>query len=307
MHYTFLVTHKTTGIRYYGSRTSNNKSKIPEEDLWVKYFTSSKIVKALIEKEGKETFTPQIRKTFLSKDKCLLWEAKVLRRLKVHQNKNYFNMDTNQLPHKAIQNVCKVTSIYDPSTDIMMRWPKNKPLPVGFHIGARPVSETEKSKISKRRWFHNENGLAVFCEKCPNGYKPGRGPKYQSNSNTLKSKKRFWITNGKDSKLVDSSYELGVGWYKGRNTESVKRNIRKDFEIWNDGKKNYHISKRNPIPNGLVKGSFVRGRGNKSRQIPVVVNNRDFMSIVEAAKYYNTSTYLISKNPTFKRLAQGPN
>ena len=56
MAYTYLVVCKPTGEWYYGVRYAG------DDDLWIKYFTSSKHVKALISKYGKDSFHCEIRK-----------------------------------------------------------------------------------------------------------------------------------------------------------------------------------------------------------------------------------------------------
>lgn len=75
MAYTYLVVCKPTGEWYYGVRYAGN------DDLWSTYFTSSKHVKALISKYGKESFHYEIRKTFGDPRAALLWEHRVLKRI----------------------------------------------------------------------------------------------------------------------------------------------------------------------------------------------------------------------------------
>lgn len=84
--FTYLVTHKATGRKYYGSRY---RKGCQPSDLWTVYFTSSKTVKKLIELEGKEAFTFEIRKTFTSVKECQKWEERVLRR--VYKSDKYLN------------------------------------------------------------------------------------------------------------------------------------------------------------------------------------------------------------------------
>lgn len=59
--YVYKITFKETGEYYFGSRVANIKAnRLPEKDLWNKYFTSSKKVKALIKKFGAEAFCAEI-------------------------------------------------------------------------------------------------------------------------------------------------------------------------------------------------------------------------------------------------------
>jgi NUMOD3 motif len=55
--YVYIVKNKITNQYYYGSRKSNVKFyRTPEEDFWKYYFTSSKIIKNLIEEYGLNSF-----------------------------------------------------------------------------------------------------------------------------------------------------------------------------------------------------------------------------------------------------------
>lgn len=91
--YTYLLKHKPTGLFYYGVRYSKDCNP---EDFWVKYFTSSKSVKKLIENYGKDSFEYEIRKTFDSAEKAIMWENKVLKRLNVINNPKFLNKTNNK-------------------------------------------------------------------------------------------------------------------------------------------------------------------------------------------------------------------
>lgn len=97
--YTYCITHKSSGKRYYGARYAKN---CHPSDLWVRYFTSSEVVKRIIDEEGKEAFFIQIRKTFKTAEECVAWEYKVLRRLKVHKNPSWLNISVIGSPTKEM-------------------------------------------------------------------------------------------------------------------------------------------------------------------------------------------------------------
>lgn len=86
--YTYFLLNKVTGEKYYGVRYANNCN--PNE-LWVTYFSSSKYVKALIEKCGKDSFHYEIRKTFSSAAEARNWEERVLRKLDILNNDIWLN------------------------------------------------------------------------------------------------------------------------------------------------------------------------------------------------------------------------
>jgi hypothetical protein len=98
MAYTYLVKSKITNKVYYGVRWGD-KTK-PENDLWSKYFTSSKHIKQQIKEFGKESFIFEIRKVFANKQEAIQWEETVLRRMKVLQKPEVW---INKCINKAIR------------------------------------------------------------------------------------------------------------------------------------------------------------------------------------------------------------
>ena len=91
--FTYLVKHIPTNRYYYGVRF---RKKCHPNDLWTKYFTSSKKVKGLIKKYGKKSFQFEIRKTFKTAQQAMAWEFKVLRRMKVVERKDFLNQSDNK-------------------------------------------------------------------------------------------------------------------------------------------------------------------------------------------------------------------
>jgi hypothetical protein len=67
MAYTYIIENKITKEFYIGCRL---KDITPEEDLWIKYFTSSKYVKQQIIDYGKNSFNVEIIATYTDKNKC---------------------------------------------------------------------------------------------------------------------------------------------------------------------------------------------------------------------------------------------
>lgn len=92
MAYTYLIGWSNLNKWYYGVRFSK-KSK-PSE-LWVSYFTSSKHVKKF-RKDNGEPDIIKIRKIFDSREKAILWESKVLKKLRVIENEKWINKSDNK-------------------------------------------------------------------------------------------------------------------------------------------------------------------------------------------------------------------
>ena len=89
--YTYLIKHKPTGQVYYGFRSANTVA--PEEDLWKRYFTSSKKIQQLVEETGADSFTVEVRRTFDTQEQATQWETKVLRRMRVLESDQWLNQN----------------------------------------------------------------------------------------------------------------------------------------------------------------------------------------------------------------------
>lgn len=90
MAYTYLIRHIPTNTFYYGVKYGKQSDPT---DFWVRYFTSSKKVSALIDEYGKESFVYEIRKTFDTAESAIRWEKTVLRRMKVHLREDFININ----------------------------------------------------------------------------------------------------------------------------------------------------------------------------------------------------------------------
>jgi len=86
--FTYVLTFKPTGQRYYGVRYAKNAHPT---QLWTTYFTSSKVIKSLLKEHGTDAFEASIRRTFSTRDSAILWESKVLRRLDASHSIQWFN------------------------------------------------------------------------------------------------------------------------------------------------------------------------------------------------------------------------
>lgn len=86
--FSYYLYHKPTGKHYYGIRYAKGCNPL---DLWVTYFSSSKIVKQLITDYGTDSFVAKVRKTFKTSAEALIWEHKVLRRLNAASKDQWIN------------------------------------------------------------------------------------------------------------------------------------------------------------------------------------------------------------------------
>lgn len=99
--FTYLIGWKEFDKWYYGVRFARN---CQPDDLWTKYFTSSKHVQEFRKEHG-EPDVIEIRQTFNDSLQAREWEHKVLRRLKVIQNDKWLNLGTGRAipPHYGPQ------------------------------------------------------------------------------------------------------------------------------------------------------------------------------------------------------------
>jgi hypothetical protein len=85
--YTYLIGWPSLNRWYYGVRYSK---KCAPEDLWVSYFTSSRLVKKFVAQHGDPTVR-EVRKTFASIKHAQHWESRVLKKLKVVTDEKWIN------------------------------------------------------------------------------------------------------------------------------------------------------------------------------------------------------------------------
>lgn len=88
MAYTYHIFCRPTQQHYYGVKFAKN---CDPNDLGIHYTSSSKKVKALIDKHGIENFIFTIRKIFDDPKAAVDWEQKVLRRLDVLHRSDWLN------------------------------------------------------------------------------------------------------------------------------------------------------------------------------------------------------------------------
>lgn len=106
--YTYLIGWPEHGKYYYGARWCRN---CHPSDLWVKYFTSSKVVAEKRQQWGEPPFI-QVRRTFNVVDDAKNWEWRVLRRMNARSHEKLLNL--TQMPgpphEKTSEQIEKIAS-----------------------------------------------------------------------------------------------------------------------------------------------------------------------------------------------------
>lgn len=194
--FTYVVKFKPTGQIYYGSRT---KQGCQPTDLWTSYYTSSKVVRQLIDEHGKDAFEVEIRKTFSTKEQALLWEHRVLRRVDAARNPLYLNKNNGDRKFYG----GGVPKGFRHSEDARRRMSINSSGEKNPNWG-KTFSEETRRKISE-----SHKGKKHSIESL---YKMSLAQKGQNNPNY--GKKFHWWNDGIRNKLVEEC--PGEGWVRGR-------------------------------------------------------------------------------------------
>lgn len=90
--YTYSIKFLITNQYYYGVKYSEGCNPA---DLGVKYFSSSKVVKNLIEAHGRDSFEFKVRKTFKSAEEAKSHETRFLKRVNARANPSFLNKHNN--------------------------------------------------------------------------------------------------------------------------------------------------------------------------------------------------------------------
>lgn len=167
--YTYYIYCKPLKKHYYGVRYAKNCN--PDE-LWKKYFTSSKIIHQLIEIYGKNEFYFEVRKTFDDPKKALLWEQNVLRRMKINIRNDWLNRKLTgsgvnfysigeEAWNKGVPNIrAKGTKFYNNGNIQKMFFPGNEPK--GWNLGRLNASRGQNPFFGKT---HKKESLDMMKQK----------------------------------------------------------------------------------------------------------------------------------------------
>jgi hypothetical protein len=147
--YTYKLIFKPTGQYYYGVRYANNCNP---NDLWDKYFTSSKYIHKLIKEYGLSSFDYKITKTFKNKKDAINYEHQVLKRVKADVNGKFINKTTS----KAIPSMCGLIVINHSELNLQTFHDPSLPIPEGWVRGFKKSHINSMSKVRLGKPAHNK-------------------------------------------------------------------------------------------------------------------------------------------------------
>lgn len=219
---------------YFGSRTSSNRI-----DILDGYFTSSKIVKQLIEIYGLETFSIVEYKLFDTAYEAIKYEDEYLSSI---SNKCAY-LNVNFSAGGAVIKSQTHNRIYNEKTNVYMYYPKELGIPFGWVKKAKnpPPSRSGLRKYinihTKEIKFSKPNELSsdyVLYTNYLNDNKPPR--------------KNIFITNGITNTKIAEGESLPDGWILGKTVKFTKHSV-------TNGVESRYIDKNDPIPEGWWRGS----------------------------------------------------
>lgn len=247
--YVYEITYLPENKKYIGSRGAKN----PKTDLWFKYFTSSKVVRGLIEAYGcnAATWEYRILSEFPTAEEAIQEEDRLLRA--IENKKDYLNVNfsaggsvlKNQ-SHFKIRNSTSLETLY---------WPRHLDIPEGFekHYSFKPP--TQKNRFVWINLETKEERRSIE-DLSTEGFVIKAKWKDEESKRLLKEKREthssIWITDGVTNKKIivprDSSVSLEPGWKLGKLAVWDKR-----ITCHKDGKV-LRLKSESDIPEGWTRG-----------------------------------------------------
>lgn len=242
--YFYHVKFVPTGQYYVGCRyTSKLTYKNIHTDLWEKYFTSSKLIKALIRTHGKDAFETKVRKIFDSSDEAKAYETKFLLKVNAETNPKFLNQC-----NKVYASVPQMMWITNGVVDTMIV--KHKPIPVGYKKG-----RSQSTRVKNFGPIHPLKGRLHVFDSIAQEYRMIEPHKFDVSRHTRShndhNKNRIWINNPStgEAKIIPKTDVIPEGWLRG--------NPGRQKCIWyyhKETNQTIQLHDGDPVPDGFIKG-----------------------------------------------------
>ena len=243
--YFYIIEFSLTGQYYAGSRyTKKLNERNIRNDLWQRYFTSSKVIKMLISTFGKDSFTIKKLKVFNNLHEAKIYETKFLKKIDAKNNPKMLNQSNS-----VFENAPELKWITNGVLSTMIS--KNKPIFPGFWAGRNTKVHKKSSKgNSLKNKTHVIDILTNDRMMIPKN--EFDGSKHRR-PNMAYNKDRIWVYDpiSNKSKIIKHTDSIPDGWLRG--------NPRRKKTTWYHDpitQINYQL-KDNDIPSpNLKKGRF---------------------------------------------------
>lgn len=207
--YVYSLRFKITGQWYVGCRYAKHLTdEMISNDLWIRYFTSSKLVRALIKTYGYDSFEPKIRRVFSNSDDAKSYEVSLLKKVNARTNPAFLNQCNS-----VFENAPALSWITNGIIDTMIA--ANKPIIPGFWYGRSKNNKNRKYDESplKGRIHVLDSDLELRRMILASDYDPTKHVKLHNDFN----KDRLWvyspITN--ECRLIKKGEQIPKGWQRG--------------------------------------------------------------------------------------------
>lgn len=293
--YTYLIGWSKLNKWYYGARW--RKGCHPNE-LWVKYFTSSKVVKAMRKVHGEPDII-QVRKTFALPDEAIQWEQNILQKMKVVTSEKWLNR--NDKSHKMYIkykdcDLSGMVTITNPTTGKSFKITTLEYnaglIPEGYQqqFANTPVMMDDKGV--KRRintndptfstlvghtagYTHAVNVISGEAE-----YVKTSDPRFKTGEISGNQKGKKYYNDGHKNFMLGNNDPKILSLRRGILPEEVEK--RKQRRWFNDGVNSYFIKKEDALQSYTI-GRLMNNKNKVRCEILGVV----YESITQAAKHYN--------------------
>lgn len=234
--YTYLIGWTKQNKYYYGVQFGK---ECHPDNLWIRYFTSSKLVADTRIKFGEPDII-QVRKTFNSASDAIEWETKVLRRLNVIKQQRWLNQSNNKaiditdnLEAQARRKATHSKTWKDKMSDNTYIHPhvgrKYNSKLRGVARGKRSAewSTNLATSIKGFKWYHNPETLVeakVNFNKghiIPEGFILGRIPGKHGGSKGVYSKER--VEKGQTTRILNNKPSPLIGKKRSEEDKAAMR------------------------------------------------------------------------------------
>jgi len=153
-HYVYRITNTKLNKHYYGTRTS--KKNIPEEDIGIYYFSSSKDKDFIKDqKENSQDYKYKVIKKFNTREEALELEIKLHNKFNVGINESFYNR--SKQTSKGFDRTGKKTNLTN-----------EQKLKISMALKGRKLSYEHKENLSLSRKKGYDNGLIKKLTKDKN-------------------------------------------------------------------------------------------------------------------------------------------